>query len=99
MMTEPQCHAARALVDLTRERLADLSGLGKELITQFERRQHEPTSAQLDTLQKALEDLGAVFICESDGGIGVRLKFGAVDASRVAQMEDEGGMVGYDKVL
>ncbi|MFT0532943.1 helix-turn-helix domain-containing protein [Castellaniella hirudinis] len=99
MMTGPQCHAARALVDLTREQLATLSGLDKDTITRFERQLAQPSPDQLDTLEQALESLGATFIHESDGGIGVRLKFGAAEARQVATMEDEGGMAADDKVL
>lgn len=38
MITGPQCRAARALVELTRERLAQLSGINAETIEHFERK-------------------------------------------------------------
>jgi hypothetical protein len=42
--------------------------------------------------------VGAQFIWENGGGLGVRLKFNRSEAKRIANLENEGGVVGYDDV-
>ena len=49
-------------------------------------------------VQSALETLGAVFIDENGGGIGVRLKFTESEARRIARLEGEGGVVASNRV-
>lgn len=98
MITGPQCRAARALVEFTRERLAQLSGINAETIEHFERKIGSPSDEQIKLLQDTLEKVGAQFIWENGGGIGVRLKFNRSEAKRIANMENEGGVVGYDDV-
>lgn len=98
MISGPQCRAARALVEFTRERLAQLSGVDTEIIEHFERKIGTPSDEQVRILQDALEKVGAQFIWENGGGLGVRLKFNRSEAKRIANMENEGGVVGYDDV-
>ena len=98
MITGPQCRAARALVEFTRERLAQLSGIDAGTIEHFERKIGSPSDEQLQTLQEVLEKVGAQFIWENGGGLGVRLKFNRSESKRIANMENEGGVVGYDDV-
>lgn len=93
MINGRQCHAARALIDINREQLAKESGLSKELITNFERKIIRPKDSQIQQLQDALEDLGAIFLADGEHGFGVRLKYSVEDAWQVAQMEDEGGAI------
>ncbi|WP_407975686.1 XRE family transcriptional regulator [Brucella pseudogrignonensis] len=98
MITGPQCRAARALVEFSRERLAQLSGIDTGTIEQFERKLGTPSYKQIQALQDTLEKVGAQFIWENGGGLGVRLKFSRSEAKRIANLENEGGVVGYDDV-
>ena len=98
MITGPQCKAARALIELSRERLSSFSSVDASVIEMFERKLETPDNAVLEALQKALENAGAVFIPENGGGIGVRLKFTRSEAKRLSTLESEGGIVAYDEV-
>lgn len=98
MITGSQCRAARALVEVTRGKLSIRTGVEEGIIEHFERQLDEPGSDAIAELQKALELLGAVFIEENGGGIGVRLKFTQSEAKRIARLEGEGGVVGDDRV-
>lgn len=98
MITGPQCRAARALVEVTRTKLAFRSGVDESIIEEFERMIDEPTPEVVATLEEALQELGAVFIEENGGGKGVRLKFTDSEAKRIARLEGEGGIVASDRV-
>lgn len=98
MITGPQCRAARALVEFSRDRLAQLSGIDSEVIENFERKIGTPTEEQNQALQDTLEKVGAQFIWENGGGLGVRLKFNRSESKRIASLENEGGVSGYDDV-
>lgn len=98
MITGPQCKAARALIELSRERLASFSGISSDVIEAFERKLETPDNLVLEALEKALESAGAAFIPENGGGIGVRLKFTRSEAKRISLLESEGGIVAYDDV-
>ena len=58
----------------------------------------EPGSEAVAALEGAMQGLGAVFIEENGGGIGVRLKFTGSEAKRIARMEAEGGITSTDRV-
>lgn len=98
MITGSQCRAARALVEITRAKLASRSGVDEAAIEQFERKLGEPEPETITALKSTLETLGAVFIAENGGGIGVRLKFTESEAKRIARQENEGGVVANDRV-
>jgi hypothetical protein len=98
VITGSQCRAARALVEITRAKLASRSAVDEIVIEQFERKLEEPESETITALKSALETLGAVFIKENGGGIGVRLKFTESEAKRIARLEGEGGVVASDRV-
>lgn len=98
MMTGPQCRAARALAELSREMLARLSKVDEATIKEFERKLGKPDKAEIERLRGALEMAGIVFIAENGGGAGVRLKFTASETRRIATLEGEGGLVGLDDV-
>jgi len=98
MITYSQCRAARALTDITRDMLAERSGVDAERIAGFERRLAELDAAGIGKLQAALEEFGALFIAENGGGIGVRLKFTASETRRLQSLENEGGNSGDDDV-
>ena len=98
-ITGPQCRAARALVQWSREELAADSGVGIEAITDLEMGRAVPSADVLNRLQTTLEEGGAVFIPESGaGGVGVRLKFNSRDVRAIRKWEGEGGHPGEDDV-
>ncbi|MFK4823482.1 XRE family transcriptional regulator [Paenochrobactrum sp. BZR 588] len=98
MITGPLCRAARALTEISRDRLASTSGVDEKTIEHFERQLDKPDAATIEKLQDALEDLGAVFIPEDTRGVGVRLKFTASETRRLSTLESEGGIVRSDDV-
>lgn len=98
MITGSQCRAARALVEVTRGKLSLRSGVDEAVIHDFERKLDKPDDKTIEVLQAALEELGAVFIAENGGGIGVRLKFSGAEARQIARLEGEGGIVANDRV-
>ena len=98
MITGPQCRAARALVEWTREKLVKNAAIGADVIEAFERKIAEPDDAVRQKLQATLELAGAVFIAENGGGVGVRLKFNRSEVRRIAILEGEGGIVAMDDV-
>lgn len=69
MMTPAQCRAARALLAINQDDLARLSRVGKRTIVSYESGRTAPIRANLDAIQRALEDAGVEFL----NGDGVRL--------------------------
>ncbi|WP_080662752.1 helix-turn-helix domain-containing protein [Sinorhizobium meliloti] len=98
MITGSQCRAARALTDLSRERLSISAAVSVEAILRFERKRDKPNDDEVFALQSALERGGAVFIPDNGGGIGVRLKFSKSVAKGIDILENEGGIVAPDRV-
>lgn len=98
MITGSQCRAARALIQWTREKLAQNAGVDALVIEEFERRIQLPADEARQKVQSTLEGAGAVFIAENGGGIGVRLKFNSSEARRIGALENEGGIVAIDFV-
>jgi transcriptional regulator with XRE-family HTH domain len=74
MITQAQCRAARALLDWSREQLAEASKVGLRTIVDFERSARDPREVTKDALRRALESAGVEFIDENGGGAGVRLR-------------------------
>lgn len=94
-----QCRAGRALTELSRSMLADMSGIEEAVIRDFERKLAEPAQQDRAKLRLALEAHGALFLADdSSGGQGVRLKFSAAEAARIDRLENEGGPTGEDDV-
>jgi transcriptional regulator with XRE-family HTH domain len=94
-----QCRAARAMTNVSRQILADGSGVDMETIEAFERGLTEPANDIRRSLCHALESLGATFMSnDAHGGPGVRLKFTLAEASRIDALENEGGPTGEDDV-
>src|SRR5262249_29740825 len=98
MITASQCRAARALAEITRDMLAERSGIDADTIAAFERKLIELDDAGIEKLQQSLEAVGALFIPENGSGIGVRLKFTRSEAARILSLENEGGHAGEDEV-
>ncbi|WP_082609779.1 helix-turn-helix transcriptional regulator [Bosea sp. Root381] len=78
MLTAAQCRAARAMLDWSRERLAEASKVSLRTIVDFERGARQPREITLGALRTALEAVGVDFIAEGEacraGGAGVRIK-------------------------
>ncbi len=92
MFTGTLSKAARALVQVSRSKLALRSNVPKEVIEMFERGLQTPDENTVASPQLALEDLGAVFIPEERGnGAGVRLKLSRSVTDRLRTLVDEGG--------
>jgi hypothetical protein len=99
LLSGAQCRAARALTDVSRQMLADMSGIPAATIGDFERKLVKPSDPVRAQLRQTLEANGALFLGEDDhGGSGVRLKFSAAEASRIERLENEGGRAGEDDV-
>ena len=77
MLTAAQCRAARALIEWSRESLAEASHVALRTIVDFERGAREPRDATLAALRRALEAAGVIFIEGNGDGPGVKLKKGA----------------------
>lgn len=94
-----QCRAARALTDVSREMLAEQSGVSEAIIREFEAKVAHPCARDADALRSSLELFGAQFLPDdSHGGAGVRLKFSASESRRISRLENEGGPVAEDDV-
>jgi hypothetical protein len=97
-LTGPQARAARALVQWPREHVAKKAGVELDVLSAFERENVDLGAEAKKRIQAALEEGGAVFLTEVDGGIGVRLKFTRQEVRSIRRMENEGGAVGDDDV-
>ncbi|WP_082512512.1 hypothetical protein [Afipia sp. Root123D2] len=98
MITGSQCRAGRALVEVSRAKLAGRASVDASTIEKFEHNLEQPAPHEIEVIQGALEELGAVFLRENGGGIGVRLKFTSAEAKQIARLEGEGGIVASDRV-
>jgi transcriptional regulator with XRE-family HTH domain len=76
-LTAAQCRAARALLDWSREQLAEASRVALRTIVDFERGARSPRDVTVEALRRALEAAGVIFVEENGGGAGVRLRKGA----------------------
>lgn len=74
-MTPSQCRAARALVAISQDRLAEVSGVAKRTIASFEKEDRQPYQRTISALRESLEKIGVEFIPENGGGAGVRLRY------------------------
>ena len=69
-ITTEQCRGARAMIGMSQGDLADLAGLGRQTVVDFERGARTPYPKNLDTLRAVLEALGIEFL----PGNGIRLR-------------------------
>jgi DNA-binding transcriptional regulator YiaG len=76
MITPAQCRAARGLVDLSQQQLADAAKVGVVTVRQFEAGAAQPRNATAEVIQRALESAGVIFVEENGEGPGVRLRKG-----------------------
>jgi transcriptional regulator with XRE-family HTH domain len=73
-MTPEQCRAARALVDMTQPKLAEIASLGLSTVVDFERSRRSISADAVGSIQRALEAGGVAFIPQNGEGPGVRLR-------------------------
>ncbi len=74
-ITIEQCRAARALLELSQQELANMSSLGLSTIRDFEKGRRIPHTNNILGIRVALEQSGIEFIPETPtSGPGVRLK-------------------------
>ena len=69
-----QIRAARALLDISQQELADLSKVGLRTIVQFERGSTSISASIIQALVLSLEATGIEFIPENGGGAGLRFR-------------------------
>lgn len=74
MITPAQCRAGRALINWSRDKLAETSKVALRTIVDFEREARSPRELTLDAIQAALESAGVIFVAENGEGPGVRLR-------------------------
>lgn len=76
-ITMEQCRAARAMLDISQQDLAEISNLGLSTVRDFEKGRRIPQPNNLLGIKWALEQSGIEFIPETEAlGPGVRLKKG-----------------------
>lgn len=78
-LTPAQCRAARALLGISQADLAEMSGVSRVPLANFESGKTQPYLRSLSALRDALEAAGVVFIEDGaasakGGGPGVRLR-------------------------
>ncbi len=71
-----QCRMARAALDLSSQKLAEMAAVGVNTVNRFEKGQDARISS-VEKMQHALEAAGVIFVAENDEGPGVRLRKGA----------------------
>ncbi|MGO8867330.1 MAG: helix-turn-helix domain-containing protein [Alphaproteobacteria bacterium] len=73
-ITPAQTRAARALLGMSREELANASEVALRTLADFESGTRAPHRPTLGAIRTALEAAGVEFISENNGGPGVRLR-------------------------
>lgn len=75
-ITADQLRAARALVNWTRDQLAEASGATTRTLARLEVGETKARASTARAIRTALEAAGVIFIAENGEGPGVRLKKG-----------------------
>lgn len=73
MITPGQCRAARALLNLSQQQLADAAGLSLRSVQGFERGDRALQSLAMDAITRLFEKKGIALIVQPDW-VGVKLK-------------------------
>jgi transcriptional regulator with XRE-family HTH domain len=80
-LTPAQCRAARALIDCSQAKLAEIAKVGLSTVKGFEGGRSVPVFHNLAAIRAALESAGVIFVEENGGGAGVRLRKGGAKAA------------------
>jgi len=99
-LTGQLARAARALIGVSSKHVAKTAGMSRDRVRDLENGNATITADESAALRSALEQLGAVFIADGDGGRGhgVRLKFSATKVEKIESWEGEGGFAADDDV-
>jgi len=73
-MNAAQCRAARALLQMSQGRLAQIAEVGLSTIVDLELARRDVADKSTAAIRAALESAGVEFIDENGGGPGVRLR-------------------------
>ncbi len=73
-MQPEQLRAARAALNWTLERLAEMSGVHRNTISNFETRRYNGEPEKLEAVKRALEAAGVIFADESEEATGASLR-------------------------
>jgi transcriptional regulator with XRE-family HTH domain len=73
-MSPAQCRAARGLLNWSQAKLAELAGVARATLADFEGGKRIPIANNLAAIREAFEAAGIIFIAENGEGPGVRLK-------------------------
>ena len=74
-ITPEQSRAARGLIGWSQTRVANAAGISLSTIRDFETKTRTPFEENAESIRKALEKAGVIFLdADSRGGPGVRLK-------------------------
>ena len=76
-ITADQLRAARAMVNWTREQLADKSGTTTRTLARLEAGETKARSTTATAIRAALEAAGVIFIPSNGDGPGVKLRKGS----------------------
>ena len=68
------CRAARALLNLSQQQLAERAGLSKKTLADYERGATMPQARTVRDLEVALQDAGIEFIVEVGRTVGIRTR-------------------------
>jgi transcriptional regulator with XRE-family HTH domain len=74
MFSPDLSRAARNLLNLSQDDLADAAGIARSTVAEFERGARVPLPDNLTAIRVALESAGVAFIAPNGGGPGVRLR-------------------------
>jgi transcriptional regulator with XRE-family HTH domain len=73
-LSPAQCRAARALIEWSRQDLAQHAGVAVRTIADFEAARRTPIRATLAAMRSSFEAAGVIFVEENGQGPGVRLR-------------------------
>ena len=74
VFSQDLCRAARGLLNLSQQDLADAAGIARSTVAEFERGARATIPRNLAAMRAAFEAAGAAFIDPNGGGPGVRLR-------------------------
>lgn len=74
MISSAQCRGARAMLNWSRQELAEAAKVSDRTITDFERGARQPYSRTLRDIKEAFEVAGIEFIEANGRGAGVRIR-------------------------